>query len=116
MRHPAQIGKPMFPSKNERRPHTPGTASNPTDPATTSEPESAPILPEAPRAVDMLNGVFVVLVAHKVTGELRYRRRIFLDLRAAERHAARCTMNGQRASVTLCRLAPVHEFAGGWGA
>lgn len=106
-----------IPNMEERRPHTPGTASNTTDnKAPATDPKSAPILPEAPRAVDMLNGVFVVLVAHKVTGELRYRRRIFLDLRAAERHAARCTMNGQRASVTLCRLAPVHEFAGGWGA
>ncbi|MEO4038418.1 hypothetical protein V3N95_03865 [Micrococcaceae bacterium Sec6.3] len=70
----------------------------------------------APRAVDLLNGVFVVLVTHMVAGELRYRRRIFLDLRAAERHAARCTERGLHASVVLCRLAPVHELSGGWGA
>lgn len=69
-----------------------------------------------PRAVDLLNGVFVVLVTHKVAGELRHRRRIFLDLRAAERHAARCSERGLHASVVLARLAPVHEFSGGWEA
>lgn len=96
----------------ERRPHTPGTASvNSTDPAATTAPNSAPILPEA---ADLLNGVFVVLVAHKEAGELRYRRRTFFDLRAAQRHADRLTMSGRRTSVTLCRLAVVHEFGGGW--
>ncbi|MCV7541544.1 hypothetical protein M3B80_011575 [Micrococcus luteus] len=66
--------------------------------------------------MDMLNGVFVVLVAHHVAGELRYRRAVYLSLPAAQRAADRATERGQRASVTLCRLAPVHEFTGGWAA
>lgn len=108
----------MTTSNKKRRPleyqgATPITADF-KEPTTAAK--SSTILSEAPRAVDLLNGVFVVLVAHKVADEIRYRRRIFLDLRAAERHAARLTMNGHRTSVTLCRLAPVHEFGGGWSA
>ena len=103
MRHPAQIGKPMFPSKNERRPHTLGTASNPTDPATTSEPESAPILPDA---ADLLEGVHVLMVTVPDDPEPRHRRRIFFSLKAAERAAARAVTRGHRAEVVLCRLVP----------
>ncbi|MBM4624993.1 hypothetical protein GI686_10600 [Micrococcus sp. JV4] len=89
------------------------TFSEIANPATTNGQVHTASLPDA---ADLLEGVFVVLVARKVDGETRYRRRIFLDLRAAERHAARQTMNGHRTAVTLCRLAPVHEFAGGWSA
>nr|WP_298986544.1 hypothetical protein [uncultured Micrococcus sp.] len=60
--------------------------------------------------------MFVVLVTHRVAGEIRYRRRVFFSLAAAQRHADRLTMNGRTASVTLCRLAPVHTFGGGWSA
>lgn len=68
-----------------------------------------------PRPVDMLNGVFVVLVAHKVAGELRYRRRVFFNLPAAQRAQDRAVERGQAASVTLCRLTPAHTFdGGGW--
>lgn len=66
------------------------------------------------RPADLLNGVFVVLVAHQVAGEPRYRRRVFLDLASAQRAQDRAVMRGQAASVTLCRLAPVHEIGGGW--
>ncbi|MEO4039127.1 hypothetical protein V3N95_07635 [Micrococcaceae bacterium Sec6.3] len=62
----------------------------------------------------LLEGVFVVLVAHQVPGELRTRRRVFFNLPAAQRAADRATMRGQSAAVTLCRLEPVHTFAGGW--
>lgn len=92
----------------ERRPHA-GTAFE------KSFGGDSPSVP-APDPVDLLNGVFIVLVTHKHNGEVRYRRRTFFDLRSAQRHADRLTMNGRRASVTLCRLAPVHEFAGGWTA
>ena len=65
-----------------------------------------------PDAVDMLNGVHVVLVAYKVTGELRYRRRFYLNLNAAQRAADRAVERGQAVSITLCNLAPVRGF--GW--
>lgn len=72
------------------------------------------ILPDLPDAVDILNGVFVVLVAHKVNGEVRYRRRIYLTLEAAEKAEARNVMAGRTCSVTLCRLDPMHTMNGGW--
>lgn len=105
----------MTTSNKKRRPlgyqgATPITADF-KEPTTVTK--SNTILSEAPRPGDMLNGVFIVLVTHKEDGELRYRRRTFFDLRAAQRHADRLTMNGRTASVTLCRLAPVHEFGGG---
>lgn len=73
-----------------------------------------PSLLDLPDAVDILNGVFVVLVAHKVNGEVRYRRRIYLTLEAAEKAAARNVMAGRTCSVTLCRLDPMHSMNGGW--
>ncbi|MCV7645454.1 hypothetical protein M3A80_009420 [Micrococcus luteus] len=102
-----------MPTNAERRPQSTGTAFAPHHYAATNGQVHTASLPDA---ADLLEGVFVVLVARKVDGETRYRRRIFLDLRAAERHAARQTMNGHRTAVTPCRLAPVHEFAGGWSA
>lgn len=68
--------------------------------------------PSLPDAVDMLNGVHVVMVAHKVAGEVRYRRRFYLNLSAAQRAADRAVERGQAASITLCKLAPVRGF--GW--
>lgn len=67
-----------------------------------------------PDAADLLNGVFVILVAHRVDGELRYRRRVYMTLQAAQKAADRLTMSGQTCTVTLARLAPVHTFGGGW--
>ncbi|MGJ5591610.1 hypothetical protein ACSBQY_10430 [Micrococcus lylae] len=70
-----------------------------------------------PDSTDILNGVFVVLVAYRVDGEIRYRRRTYMTLAAAQRAADRLTMAGQTCTVTLCRLAPVHTFnGGGWSA
>lgn len=54
----------------------------------------------------MLNGVHVVMVAYKVAGEIRYRRRFYLNLPAAQRAVDRAVMRGQAASLTLCKLAP----------
>ncbi|SFV21319.1 hypothetical protein SAMN04487966_102294 [Micrococcus terreus] len=65
-----------------------------------------------PDAVDMLNGVHVVMVAHKVAGEVRYRRRFFLSLHAAQRAVDKAVERGQAASITLCKLAPVRGL--GW--
>ena len=98
----------MLPNMEERRPHTLGTASmNPTDPATTREPESAPILPDA---ADLLEGVHVLIVAVQEPERVRYRRRFMLSLAAA-----RATMRGHRASIILARVAPVETIAG-WSA
>lgn len=54
----------------------------------------------------MLQGVHVVMVAFKVAGEVRYRRRFYINLGAAQKAVDRAVMRGQSASITLCRLAP----------
>lgn len=69
-----------------------------------------------PDAVDMSNGVHVLMVAYKVAGEVRYRRRFYVNLAAAEKAKDRAIMRGHAASITLCRLAPTHAFGGGWSA
>ena len=92
----------MFPSKNERRPLALGTASNPTDPATTSEPESVPILPDS---ADLVAGV-VLVVTVPDDPEPRHRRRVFLQAQPAQRAADRAITRGHRAEVVLCRLVP----------
>lgn len=102
----------MLPNMEERRPHTLGTASNPTDPATTSEPESAPILPDA---ADLLEGVHVLIVAVQEADRVRYRRRFMYSLDAAEKAMNRAVMRGHRASIILARVAPVETIAG-WSA
>ena len=93
----------MFPSKNERRPHTPGTASNHTDSAPTTDPNLPPILPDSS---DLVAGVFVLVVTVPDDPEPRHRRRTFFSLKAAERAAARAITRGHRAEVILCRLVP----------
>lgn len=103
MRHPAQIGKPMFPSKNERRPLTPGTASNPTDSAPATDPNLSPILPDS---ADLVAGVFVLVVTVPDDPEPRHRRRVFLQAQPAQRAADRAVARGHRAEVVLCRLVP----------
>ncbi|MDX2340118.1 hypothetical protein NJC10_00280 [Micrococcus sp. M4NT] len=75
---------------------------------------STPRPPDAlPDPAHTLEGVYVVLVAHHVTGELRTRRRVFFNLPAAQRAADRATDRGHHAAVTLCRLAPLHTFTAG---
>lgn len=103
-----------MPANDERRLTPEGEAPSQEDRTAASE-TSIPshMLPDPSH---ILNGVFVVLVTHRVAGEIRYRRRTFFSLAAAQRHADRLTMNGRAASVTLCRLSPVHEFGGGWPA
>lgn len=88
----------------ERRPLTLGTASvNPTDPATTNAPRSAPILPDA---ADLVAGVFVLVVTVPGDPEPRHRRRVFLQAQPAQRAADRAVARGHRAEVVLCRLMP----------
>ncbi|HRO31293.1 hypothetical protein [Citricoccus sp.] len=53
----------------------------------------------------MLNGVHVVMVAWKVAGEVRYRRRFFVNLSAAQRAMDKAVERGQATSLTLCQLA-----------
>lgn len=86
------------------------TRHNQNEDVTTTSYDS--ILPESDAAV-LLIGVFVVLVAYRSAGEVRHRRRVFLTLDSAQRHADRMTMNGKLAEVVLCRLMPVHTFGGG---
>ena len=67
-----------------------------------------------PDAVDLLNGVHVLMVAYKVAGEIRYRRRFYLNLTAAQRAHDRAIQRGQAASIVLCKLAPARAYGGGW--
>ena len=90
-----------IPNMEERRPHTLGTASNPTDPATTNAPESASILADA---ADLLEGVHVLIVAIQEADRVRYRRRFMLSLDAAEKAMNRAVMRGHRASIVLARI------------
>ena len=91
------------PNMEERRPLTPGTASNHTDSAPTTDPNLSPILPDS---ADLVAGVFVLVVTVPNDPEPRHRRRTFFSLKAAERAAARAITRGHRAEVVLCRLVP----------
>lgn len=66
-----------------------------------------------PDPADLIEGVFVLVVAFRADGELRFRRRVYLQLQSAQRAHARAVMRGQAASLTLCRLAPVSGLDGG---
>lgn len=92
-----------IPNMEERRPLTPGTASNHTDSAPTTDPNLPPILPDS---ADLVAGVFVLVVIVPDDPEPRHRRRTFFSLKAAERAAARAVTRGHRAEVILCRLVP----------
>lgn len=92
-----------MPTNAERRPLTPGTASNHTDSAPTTDPNLSPILPDS---ADLVAGVFVLVVTVPDDPEPRRRRRTFFSLKAAERAAARAVTRGHRAEVVLCRLVP----------
>ena len=93
-----------IPNMEERRPLALGAASmNPTDPATTNAPESAPILPDSS---DLVAGVFVLVVTVPNDPEPRHRRRVFLQAQPAQRAADRAVARGHRAEVVLCRLVP----------
>lgn len=98
------------PHTEGRRPLTLGAASmNPTDPATTNAPKSAPILPDA---ADLVAGVFVLVVTVPGDPEPRHRRRVFLQAQPAQRAADRAVARGHRAEVVLCRLVPeTHGWA-----
>ncbi|MFF5020326.1 hypothetical protein [Micrococcus luteus] len=96
----------------ERRPLTLGTASNPTDPATTDAPESAFILADA---ADLSEGVHVLIVAIQEADRVRYRRRFMYSLDAAEKAMNRAVMRGHRASIVLARIGET-ETVRGWEA
>ena len=102
------------PRTAERRP-TPagGTPSQKLDPTATKPQKSAHSLPEP---AHLLAGVYVVLFAHPDADRLRYRRRVYFSLPAAQRAAERAGRRGLPAAVVLCNLHPVHTFNGGWPA
>lgn len=62
---------------------------------------------------DLLEGVFVLVVAFRAGGNVRYRRRVYMQLQTAQAAYSRAIMRGQNASLTLCRLAPVYGMDGG---
>lgn len=92
-----------IPNMEERRPLTPGTASNHTDSAPTTDPNLPPILPDS---ADLVAGVFVLVVSVPNDPEPRHRRRVFLQAQPAQRAADRAVARGHRAEVVLCRLVP----------
>jgi hypothetical protein len=57
-----------------------------------------------------VDGAFVVIV--RTTGG-RYRRRCFLTVAAAERHARRAQEAGHNAEIYLAELKPLWKLAGG---
>lgn len=97
---------------DERRPQV-GTPSNVLDPGAATAPQSGTTVPEDG---DLLNGVLVLVVAHREHEELRRRRRVFYSVAAAQRAADRAAERGHHASITLCRLTPVENVAGRWEA
>lgn len=74
------------------------------DGATTILPESIP-----GEFLQLADGVLVVVVRVTPVGdsEPRYRRRIFLSLASAQRHAELARVRGHEARVILARLQPV---------
>lgn len=79
-------------------------AGNQGNPKTTSD--DTPIL--APSHDGLVAGVYVAVV--QIKGDhtpARYRRRVFLNLPAANRAISRAHMDGLDASVVLCQLIPV---------
>lgn len=54
----------------------------------------------------ILDGTYVVVV---LLPHEKYRRRVFLSLASAQRHADRAELAGHRAKVVLARLEPVVE-------
>lgn len=99
-----------IPNMEERRPLALGAASNTTDnKAPTTDPKSAPILPDS---ADLVAGVFVLVVSVPDDPEPRHRRRVFLQAQPAQRAADRAVARGHRAEVVLCRLVPETH---GWG-
>ena len=90
-----------IPNMEERRPLTPGTASNHTDSTPTTDPNLSPILADA---ADLLEGVHVLIVAIQEPDRVRYRRRFMYSLDAAEKAMNRAVMRGHRASIVLARL------------
>lgn len=103
-----------LPHTEERRPTLKSEAPSRTGFRTpTTGPETTTILAEP---AHLLAGVYVVLVAHTTTDPTRYRRRVYLNLLAAQHAAERAARRGHPAAVVLCNLAPVHTFAGGWTA
>lgn len=80
----------------ERRPHE-GTASKKSFGGDSSS---------VPNAVDLVHGVFVLVVTVPGDPEPRHRRRVFLQAQPAQRAADRAVARGHRAEVVLCRLVP----------
>lgn len=102
---PAPWVDALHPGEHERgRPAVEGGA------AWTSKALDSASLPD-PR--DLLEGVFVLVVAYQVDGNVRYRRRVYMQLQTAQAAHARAVMRGQNASLTLCRLTPVYGLDGG---
>lgn len=66
----------------------------------------SPIL--APEHAGLVHGVYVAVIQIRNTDTApRYRRRVFLNLPAANRAISRARMDGLDASIVLCQLTPV---------
>lgn len=96
----------MTPGNGERRPLvTDGAAIlKQEEYPKTSGSSISPIAAESMR--EALAGAYCVLV---VTPRDTVRRRVFLSLHAAEKHAQRAEQRGCVARLMLCRLDPVSE-------
>lgn len=62
-----------------------------------------------PEHAGLVHGVYVAVIQIRGTDiEPRYRRRVFLNLPAANRAIARARMNDLDCSIVLCELTPVN--------
>lgn len=61
-----------------------------------------------PEHAGLVHGVYVAVIQIRGTNvEPRYRRRVYMNLPAANKAIARARMDGLDASIVLCELAPV---------
>lgn len=66
------------------------------------------VIPILPEHAGLVHGVYVAVIQVRGTDiEPRYRRRVYMNLPAANRAIARARMDGLDCSIVLCELTPV---------
>lgn len=66
------------------------------------------VVSSLPEHAGLVHGVYVAVIQIRGTDiEPRYRRRVYMNLPAANRAIARARMDGLDASIVLCELSPV---------
>jgi hypothetical protein len=81
-----------------------------SSPSQIANPSLIPLATMLDEIAQHVDGIFVVVVG---TTSGRYRRRCFLTVAAAERHANRARAAGHNCTVYLAELRPLWKLAGG---